>query len=401
MQDAIVVLNAGSSSLKFSLYVVEGEDLRLEAKGQVEGLGTSPRFTAKNAEGKVLAEGPVGEPGGDPTQVKHAEAYGHLATWVRAEYRGELRPLGVGHRIVHGGAEFTEPTLINAAFVKALEALVPLMPLHLPHNLAGVKGVLALRPDLPQVACFDTSFHRGRAKVTERFALPDELFQKGVRRWGFHGLSYEYIAAKFRKLQPELAKGRVVVAHLGSGASLCGMKNARSVDVTMGFSALDGLPMGTRCGALDPGVVLYLLEGRSAKEVESLLYKNSGLLGISGVSNDVRELLASDEPLAAEAIDYFVYRVIKEIGGLMSVIGGLDALIFTAGIGENSPVIRERVCAGLGWAGIQISAELNRAGRGCISPAGVSPSVWVIPTDEERVIATHTCKIIRAAGGSG
>jgi acetate kinase len=398
MKDAIVVLNAGSSSLKFSLYVVEGEDLRLEARGQVEGLGTSPMFKAKNAEGTVLAEGPVGEPGEDPSRIKHAEAYRHLATWVRAEYRGELKPTGVGHRIVHGGSEFTEPTLIDAAFVAALEKLVPLMPLHLPHNLAGVKGVQKLRPDLPQVACFDTSFHRGRAKVTERFALPDELFQKGVRRWGFHGLSYEYIAAKFRKMQPELAKGRLVVAHLGSGASLCGMRNGRSVDMTMGFSALDGLPMGTRCGALDPGVVLYLMEERSAKEIESLLYKHSGLLGISGVSNDVRELLASDDPLAAEAIDYFVYRVIKEIGGLVSVTGGLDALIFTAGIGENSPVIRELVCAGLGWLGIHISAELNKGGSGCITPEGAKPSVWVIPTDEERVIATHTYNIIRTSG---
>jgi acetate kinase len=317
-----------------------------------------------------------------------------LRQWIRERYRGELRPAGVGHRIVHGGADFTEPTLIDADFMAKVERLVPLMPLHLPHNLAAVKGVTKLLPELPQVACFDTSFHQGRARVTERFGLPDELFRKGVRRWGFHGLSYEYIAARFRELAPQHAEGRVVVAHLGSGASLCGMKNGRSVDTTMSFSALDGLPMGTRCGSLDPGVIFYLMQTMPAKDVENMLYKNSGLLGISGVSNDVRELLASTEPLAAEAIDFFVYRVIREIGAMTATLGGLDALIFTAGIGENSPVIRERVCAGLSWLGINILTQVNQSGRGCLTLPGVKPSVWVIPTDEERVIAGHTQRLV-------
>jgi acetate kinase len=338
MKEAIIVLNAGSSSLKFSLYSVIKEQLRLEAHGQIEGLGTSPHFKAKNHEGDAIADTNLG---GSHKDFGHPESFAYLADWIRAHFAGTLTPLAIGHRVVHGGLDFAGPALIDAQVIAKLEALIPLVPLHQPHNLAAVKGVAKLLPDLPQVACFDTAFHRGRATVAERFGLPDEFFRSGIRRWGFHGLSYDSIASQFRSVAPDLANGRVIVAHLGSGASLCAMKNGRSVETTMGFSVLDGLPMGTRCGCLDPGALLFLLQSMTPKQVEDILYKKSGLLGISGVSNDVRELLASDKPLAAEALDYFVYRIVREIGSLTAALNGLDALIFTAGIGENAPVIRE------------------------------------------------------------
>jgi acetate kinase len=395
MNDAVIVLNAGSSSVKFSIYgVVADEQLALEARGQIEGLGTAPRFRAKDARGRALVDTPL--PGGPPTGSGHAGAFAHLVPWAREQFGGRLSPVAVGHRVVHGGADFTGPTLIDDPVVERLEHLVPLAPLHQPHGLAMVRAVTRLRPDLPQVACFDTAFHRGRAEVTERFALPDELFRAGVRRWGFHGLSYESVAGRFREFAPDVAAGRVIVAHLGSGASLCAMENGRSVETTMGFSVLDGLPLGTRCGSLDPGVILFLLrQGMSADEVEALLYTQSGLLGVSGVSNDVRDLLASDRTSAAEAIDYFVYRTVREIGSLTAALRGLDALVFTAGVGENSPAIREYVCAGLGWLGIELDLAANRRGQGLISPPDRSPSVWVIPTDEEHVIAAGTLKVLR------
>jgi len=391
MSDAIIVVNAGSSSLKFSVYALEDNGLSPVARGQIEGLGTSPRFNAKNSQGNVVAETELELHAG---RFRHTESFAYLAQWLRSNY-GQLTPVAVGHRIVHGGLDFIEPTLINAKVLAALEKLVPLVPLHQPHNLAGVKAVTALLPELPQVACFDTAFHQGRPTVTERFGLPDDMFQRGLRRWGFHGLSYEFIAGQFKRLAPEVAAGRVIAAHLGSGASMCAMKDGRSFDTTMGFSALDGLPMGTRCGSLDPGVVLFLVQHSSRDDIEDLLYKKSGLLGISGVSNDLRELLASNNRPAREAIDFFVYRAVREIGALTAALGGLDALIFTAGIGENSPVIRDRICAGLDWLGIRIDPRANERGRGRISPAGNSPAVWVIPTDEERVIAEHTLTVIR------
>ena len=307
--------------------------------------------------------------------------------------RRRLWPLDTGWPTA--GWISSSPILINAEVTAALEKLIPLVPLHQPHNLAGVKAVAQLLPHLPQVACFDTAFHRNRPTVTERFGLPDEMFQRGLRRWGFHGLSYEFIARQFKLLAPETAAGRVIAAHLGSGASMCAMKDGRSFDTTMSFSALDGLPMGTRCGSLDPGVVLFMLQHRSREEIENLLYKKSGLLGISGISNNVRELLASDSRSASEAIEFFVYRAIREIGSLTAGLGGLDALIFTAGVGENSPVIRRRICEGLAWLGIRIDPAANERNRRCISSADSSPSVWVIPTDEERVIAEHTLAVIR------
>jgi len=331
----------------------------------------------------------------------HPEAFAHFVHWARAELGGVLTPVAVGHRVVHGGLEFTGPTLLNDDIIAKLERLVPLAPLHQPYNLAAVRAVSSLRPDLPQVACFDTAFHRGRTAATERFGLPDELFQAGVRRWGFHGLSYASIINQLREAAPDLAAGRIIVAHLGSGASMCAIRGGRSVDTTMGFSTLDGLPMGTRCGSLDPGVMLFLLQSRSRSEVETLLYRQAGLLGISGISNDVRELLASQSPRAAEALEFFVYRAVREIGSLTAALGGLDALIFTAGIGENSPVIRHRICRALGWLGVAIDQAANQRGRGCISPAGRSPSVWIIPTDEERVIAAGTWATVRAAASKG
>ena len=395
MRDSIIVANAGSSSLKFSTYVVADQALNLVARGQIEGLGTSPFFKAKDGQGQPLVETRLEATAG---RFGHTEAFAYLAQWVRSHYREQMTPVAVGHRVVHGGLDFSEPTLINAQVMAALEKLIPLVPLHQPHNLAGIKAVAQLFPDMPQVACFDTAFHRNRPAVTERFGLPDEMFRRGLRRWGFHGLSYEFIARQFKRLEPQVAAGRVIAAHLGSGASMCGMKNGRSVDTTMSFSALDGLPMGTRCGSLDPGVILFLLQHHSREEIEDLLYKKSGLLGISGISNDVRELLASEPGapgLAAEAIDFFVYRAVREIGSLTAALGGLDALIFTAGIGENSPVIRRRICEGLGWLGIRIDPDANERGRKCISPPNASPSVWVIPTDEERVIAEHTLAVVQ------
>jgi acetate kinase len=393
MNDAVIVLNAGSSSLKFSIYRVVGAELTVEARGQIEGLGgATPHFIAKDQNGVVLADSALdrGEAG-----AAHAHAFAHLARFIRAEFAAELKPLAVGHRVVHGGADFAGPTLIDAAVLAKLKDLSPLAPLHQPHNLEGIHAVTRLQPDLPQVACFDTAFHRGRAPVTERFALPDDLYQSGVRRWGFHGLSYESIAGTLKSIAPEIHAGRAVVAHLGSGASLCALRNGRSVDTTMSFSVLDGLPMGTRCGSLDPGVILYLLRrGMDADQLETLLYKKSGLLGMSAVSNDVRELLASDRPSAAAAIEYFVYRIAREIASLAAALGGLDALVFTAGIGENSPVIRQRVCEHLGWLGIQLDLAANQRGRGRISSSSPA-SVWVIPTDEEHVIATQTLTLVR------
>jgi len=394
MSDAIIVLNAGSSSLKFSIYQISGggEDLTVVVRGQVENLGTRPRFIVKSRAGAVLSDTALT---GHPGRTGHAEAFAHVAHWARTEFDGVFTPAAVGHRVVHGGLDFTEPTLLNDQIIEKLDRLVPLVPLHQPFNLAAIRAVRSLRPDLPQVACFDTAFHRGRASVTERFALPDDLFHSGVRRWGFHGLSYTSIVDQLRQTAPDLAAGRIVVAHLGSGASMCAIRGGRSIDTTMSFSTLDGLPMGTRCGSLDPGVVLLLLQSHSQQEVEAMLYEKSGLLGISGISNDMRELLASASPRAAEAVDFFVYRAVREIGSLTAALGGLDGLIFTAGIGENSPVIRQRICRALGWLGLAIDDAANDRGRGCISPAGRSPAVWVIPTDEERVIAAATWAAVR------
>lgn len=385
MDDYALVLNAGSSSLKFCVFErPPGESWHLEARGQVEGIGTSPRLSVKDASGQSLANQDVA--------VNDAhEALDALAGWLRSKYGGS-RVLGVGHRVVHGGARFHGPTVLNAEVLRELYQLVPLAPLHQPYNLAAIEAVFERLPGIPQVACFDTSFHRGQPAVAELIPLPRELRQQGLQRYGFHGLSYEYIATVLPQVAPEIADGRVIVAHLGSGASMCALKKRKSIDSTLGFTALDGLCMGTRPGAIDPGVVLHLFQtlNLSAKEVETLLYKKSGLLGISGISNDMRDLIGRSEPAARLAVDYFVYRAAKEIGALTAALGGIDALVFTAGIGENSPEIRKRICESSAWLGITLDEAANNKCLPRISTSLSKTSVWVIPTNEELMIARHT-----------
>jgi acetate kinase len=391
MDDYAVVLNAGSSSLKFCVYRrPEIEAWQLDARGQIEGIGTSPRFSAKDRAGTILEKPQLG------TSVSDARtALDALASWFRSRYSA-ARVLGVGHRVVHGGANFTRPTVVTPEVLEELRTLIPLAPLHQPYNLAAIDAVGERLPGVPQVACFDTSFHRGAPEVTEVVALPREICGAGVQRYGFHGLSYEYIASVLPQVAPEIANGRVIVAHLGSGASLCALKDGRSVDHSLGFTALDGLCMGTRPGALDPGVVLYLFQNLalSAKDVETILYKKSGLLGISGISNDMRDLLGSSEPAARLAVDYFVYRATKEIGALAAVLGGIDGLVFTAGIGENSAEIRTRICNASAWLGIQLDREANDRQGPRISRTDGPTSAWVIPTNEELMIARHTGSLL-------
>ena len=387
MDDFAVVINAGSSSLKFSVYRRPERDAwRLETRGQIEGIGTSPHFSAKNGEGQSIADQKIT---GSLTDGRAALAY--VADWLRERYGG-ARVRGIGHRVVHGGARYTGPTIVTPEVLDDLRTLIPLAPLHQPHNLAAIEAVWERLPGVPQVACFDTSFHRGQPAVAELIALPRDIRNAGVQRYGFHGLSYEYIASVLPSVAPEIADGRVIVAHLGSGASMCAMKNLKSIDSTLGFTALDGLCMGTRPGSVDPGVILHLFQGLglSAKEVESILYKKSGLLGISGISNDMRALLASTEPDARLAVDYFVYRAAKEIGALTAALGGLDALVFTAGIGENSPEIRKRICQASAWLGIELDDEANARKASRISSNASKVPVWMIPTNEELMIARHT-----------
>lgn len=387
-QGSILVVNAGSSSLKFSLFRIDRtDDLQLAARGQIDGVGTLPRLNVKDAAGAKLADREYGaaEVPGLPDAIKLA------GTWLREQFPGE--PLrAVGHRVVHGGADYAHPVLVDDAVFAALEKLTPLAPLHQPHNLAGIAAVRATQPDLPQAACFDTAFHRSHPQLADLYALPWKYYESGVRRYGFHGLSYEYIASVLPHLASGIAGGRVIVAHLGSGASLCAMKAGKSVDSTMGFSPLDGIPMGTRPGLLDPGVLLHFVNqlGLSGAEIEKLLYKESGLKGISGISNDMRVLMESNEPRAKLAVDYFVHHVAKQIGALAAVLGGLDGLVFTAGIGENSPAIRARIVDACAWLGVTLDPAANAAGKPCISTPGSAMSAWVIPTNEELMIARHT-----------
>ena len=392
MNDYALVLNAGSSSLKFCLFERPArESWRLGARGQIEGIGTSPHLSVKDADGQRLADEDVSVRDGH-------QAVEALAAWLRSKYGGS-RVLGIGHRVVHGGSRFAGPTIVTPEVLAQLRELVPLAPLHQPYNLAAIEAAAERLPNVPQVACFDTSFHRGQPAVAELIPLPRELRQQGLQRYGFHGLSYEYIASVLPEVAPKIAHGRVIVPHLGSGASLCALKDGKSVDSTLGFTALDGLCMGTRPGALDPGVVLHLFQGLnlSAKEVETLLYKKSGLLGISGISNDMRDLLGRSEPDARLAVDYFVYRVAKEIGALTAVLGGLDGLVFTAGIGENSPEIRRRICDACAWLGVELNESANDKPRPEISTSQSRVSVWVIPTNEELMIARHTGSLLGLA----
>jgi acetate kinase len=385
--DAIAVINAGSSSLKFSLFAQHGSTLELEARGQTEGLYTAPRFIAKDRNGK-----PIGEKSwGEGVKLGHDGALEHLVAFLRAEL-SEHQLVGVGHRVVHGGLEYSQPVLLEASILAALQKYVPLAPLHQPHNLAPIKALLERAPRLPQVACFDTAFHRAQSEVAQAFALPASITERGVRRYGFHGLSYEYIAQALPAHDAKAAAGKVVVLHLGNGSSMCAMANGRSVASTMGFTAVDGLPMGTRCGSLDPGVILYLLDElkMDARGIEKLIYQQSGLLGVSGISSDMRTLLASSEPAAKAAIDLYVYRIGRELGSLAAALGGLDAIVFTAGIGENSAPLRERVCRDAGWLGVELDPAGNGAGGPRISSGSSRVSVWAIPTNEELMIARHT-----------
>ncbi|HEU4616936.1 MAG TPA: acetate/propionate family kinase [Gammaproteobacteria bacterium] len=390
MTDYVLVLNAGSSSLKFRVFErAPSESWQVAARGQIEGIGTAACFTASDGANVVLVNEAL------PSVRDGRAAVDALAAWLRGRF-GDGRVRGVGHRVVHGGARYAEPTLVTREVLADLRALTPLAPLHQPHNLAPIEMLLDRSPDVPQVACFDTAFHRGHAPVAQLVPLPAEIRERGVQRYGFHGLSYEYIAATLREAAPEIADGRVIVAHLGSGASLCALARGRSLDCTLGFTALDGLCMGTRPGAVDPGVILHLFQslGLSAKEVETLLYKRSGLRGISGQSNDMRELLASEAPAARLAVDYFVYRAAKEIGAFAAVLGGLDGIVFTAGIGERSVEIRRRICAASAWLGIELDDAANARHGPLISAPGSRVSAWVIPTDEELMIARHTGRLL-------
>ena len=391
MTDYALVINSGSSSLKFAVYdLSEAGAWRLEMRGKVEGIGTAPRFTALDAGGVVLVDRVPGN-----AVVDARAALEHVAGWLRGRFSG-VRVRGVGHRVVHGGAKYAAPAIVIPQVLADLRGLVPLAPLHQPHHLAAIDAVAAVLPDVPQVACFDTSFHWGQPAVAKLVPLPQDVRERGVQRYGFHGLSYEYIASVLPEMAPEIASGRVIVGHLGNGASLCAMDNLRSVECTLGFTALDGLCMGTRPGALDPGVVLHLLQGLglSALEVEAMLYRKSGLLGISGISSDMRVLLEHDEPSALLAVEYFVYRAAREIGALAAVLGGIDGLVFTAGIGENSPEIRARICARCAWLGVELDAAANEQGGPRISRARSRVSAWVIPTDEELMIARHTGELL-------
>lgn len=384
--DAILVLNAGSSSLKFSLFNAD-DALSLLSRGQIDGIGSHPHLRVKSAGGEMLADEDCA------AVTDQAEALQHLARWLPAHNTG-LVLAAVGHRVVHGGLAYASPVRVDAKVMAQLQTYEPLAPLHQPHNLAAIRAIAEQMPQLPQVACFDTAFHRGHPRVAELFALPWEYYQRGVRRYGFHGLSYEYINRRLQSLAPDIAKARVVVAHLGSGASLCAICGGISLDCTMTFTALDGLPMGTRCGNLDPGVVLFLQqqEGLDGEEIEQILYKRSGLLGISGISNDLRVLLNSDSEQARLAIDYFVYRTVREICAMASVMGGLEGLVFTAGIGENSAIIRQRVCDELAWLGLALDDTANQREQQDrrISDAASQIQAWVIATNEELMIAQHT-----------
>jgi acetate kinase len=392
MADNILVVNTGSSSIKFQLFGIEqGDRLVRRLKGQIEGIGTRPRLLVKNADGECEAD-----TSWRPDEVRVLpEALDRLVTFLR-EHVGKL-PVAIGHRVVHGGSDYIEPTVVTSRVLASLQQFVPLAPLHQPNNLAAIRIVQDRQPQLLQVACFDTAFHRHHPEVADCYAIPEKFYRSGVRRYGFHGLSYEYIAGRLRDVAPEIADKRVIIAHLGSGASMCAMLAGKSVESSMGFTALDGLPMGTRPGQIDAGVVLYLMnqEGMNTNEVEHFLYHDCGLKGLSGISNDVRDLLKSTDPRAKLALDYFVYRIALFVGTLATALGGLDALVFTAGIGENAPQIRKAVMDRLSWLGIELAEKANANDELRISSKRSDISCFVIPTDEELMIARHTLRVLR------
>jgi acetate kinase len=394
MQETILVINAGSSSIKFQLFAVAGHGrLERRMKGQIEGIGAQPHLLARDVEGHKLVD--ESHSAAEVSDVP--AALGKVLAFLREQIGGRL-PTAIGHRVVHGGPEYSEPTIVSAAVVDRLERFVALAPLHQPNNLGPIRAILEKQPQLLQVACFDTAFHRGHPEVADRFAIPERLHVEGVRRYGFHGLSYEYIAKRLGEIAPQTAKGRIVVAHLGSGASMCAIAAGKSVESTMGFTALDGLPMGTRPGQLDAGVVLYLMSEKhmSAKDIERFLYNECGLKGLSGISNDVRELLASPDPRAKLALHCFTYRIALFAGMLAAAMGGIDGFVFTAGIGENASAIREAVVRRLAWLGLELDAAANASGELLISRRQSRALCFVIPTDEELMIASHTLRALRA-----
>lgn len=394
MSDGILVLNAGSSSIKFQLYDVDGAGtLTRRFKGQIGGIGTDrAHLRVQDAEDAVIAD--ENPPSEETRDVASAQAV--LGEWYVRHVGAP--PMAVGHRVVHGGVHFAAPVRVDDAVLEDLETLVPLAPLHQPNNLAPIRSIRSRRPDLPQVACFDTAFHRSHGELADRFALPEEFYRQGIRRYGFHGLSYEYIAGRLADLDPALAQGRVVAAHLGSGMSACAIQAGRSMDSSMGFTALDGLPMGTRSGQLDPGVVLYLAEqGMALKDIETFLYHDCGLKGLSGISGDVRDLLASDTAAAQLALDYLAYRAAGEIARLATAMGGLDAIVFTAGVGENAAPVRAAIGARCAWLGVEIDAARNAVHGPRITRDGSRLAAYVLPTNEERMIARHTLDVLRAS----
>jgi acetate kinase len=389
MAELIAIVNAGSSSVKFGFYDSEGDEPLL-LKGQVEQIGVSPSLTASDPDGNEVANRSWPAEG-----FGHAQAMGAILEVAREQLAGST-VAGVGHRVVHGGTRFTGPVEVNAEIIAELEELSPLAPLHQPHNLGPIKGIHANRPDVRQVACFDTAFHQAQSHLAQAFGLPRELSDSGIRRYGFHGLSYDFVSGRLREVAPDYADKKIIICHLGNGASLCAIDHGKSVASTMGFTAVEGLVMGTRCGSIDPGVLIYLMDekGMDARALESLIYKKSGLLGVSGISSDMRTLRASDDPRAKEAIDLFIYRIVREIGSLSAALGGLDGLIFTGGIGQRDAKTRREVAGGCAWLGAELDEERNAGGEGLISSDASRLPMWVISTDEERVMARQTAAVL-------
>jgi len=388
---SIAVINAGSSSIKFAIYEA-GENERCLFHGQVEGIGVKPHLKVSDAAGAAIEERSF-----DPHGFDHGAATREIIELAR-RLLVEGSVVGVGHRVVHGGLKYASPVRVSETMLDDLAELTPLAPLHEPHNLAPMRAIMKAAPEIPQIACFDTAFHRSQSNLAQAFALPRRFADEGVRRYGFHGLSYEYLVSRLKELAPEVASGRIVFAHLGNGASLCAVKDGRSVASTMGFTAVDGLMMGTRCGSVDPGAILYMMQrhGMDAAAIEDLIYRQSGLLGVSGISSDMRLLRVSSDPAAKEAIALFVYRIVREIGSLVAALGGVDGLVFSAGIGEGDALTRTEVVEGSRWTGAILDPARNeRCREGLISADNSSVAVWVVPTDEERLIARHTAAILQ------
>ena len=390
--DRIAVMNAGSSSIKFALFDHD-EAQSLLFRGQVENIGVAPRLGVEGPDGEKVAEHEWGA-----RELDHKSATKVILETAIGLLGG--KPVGaVGHRVVHGGSEFAAPTVVTSEVIASLKKLCPLAPLHQPHNIAPIEAIRSAAPHIHQVACFDTAFHQSQSRLAYSFALPRELTDSGVRRYGFHGLSYDYVTGRLREIAPDYAEKRIIIAHLGNGASLCALHEGRSVATTMGFTAVEGLMMGTRCGSIDPGVLIYLMDERKldARKLEELVYKKSGLLGVSGITSDMRALRESTEPAARQAIELFVYRIVREIGSLAAALGGLDGLVFTGGIGQRDAKTRREVAEGCAWLGVAVDEDANRLGEGRIDAPSSRIGVWVLPTDEERVIARQTAALVSHA----